>query len=82
MTRMQNRGRPRSSSVPTILLSSFLLALALPACAQEPAPAAPATEDPQPATFRTGAQALVDSAFAALDGMTVGLVTNHTAVVD
>ncbi|MEL7168423.1 MAG: DUF1343 domain-containing protein [Bacteroidota bacterium] len=79
---MRNGERPRSSSVPTILLSSFLLALALPACAQEPAPAASATEDPQPTTFRTGAQVLVDSAFAALDGLRVGLVTNHTAIVD
>ncbi len=30
----------------------------------------------------TGAQRLVDSGFAALDGMRVGLVTNHTATVD
>jgi uncharacterized protein YbbC (DUF1343 family) len=30
----------------------------------------------------TGAQHLVDSEFAALDGLRVGLVTNHTAVVD
>lgn len=30
----------------------------------------------------TGAQRLVDTGFAALDGMTVGLVANHTARVD
>ncbi len=39
---------------------------------------------PPPDTARvvTGAQRLVDSNFAALDGMQVGLVTNHTAMVD
>ncbi len=39
----------------------------------------------QPATrpaVTTGAQRLVDSSFAALDGLAVGLVTNHTATVD
>ena len=35
----------------------------------------------QPAVT-TGAQRLVDADFAALDGLAVGLVTNHTAVVD
>ncbi|MEM8558971.1 MAG: DUF1343 domain-containing protein [Bacteroidota bacterium] len=60
----------------------FLLLLGLPACAQEPVADEPTTHDPRPTTFRTGAQVLVDGAFAALDGMRVGLVTNHTAIVD
>ncbi|MEM9997027.1 MAG: DUF1343 domain-containing protein [Bacteroidota bacterium] len=42
----------------------------------------PKTHDPRPTTFKTGAQVLVDDTFAALDGMRVGLVTNHTAIVD
>ena len=46
----------------------------------EAAPAAPAVSD-SPTPTVTGAQRLVDSRFEALDGMRVGLVTNHTARV-
>ena len=52
--------------------------------AAPPAQAAPAAEPaPEPVSggTTTGAQRLVDSRFAALDGMRVGLVTNHTARV-
>lgn len=40
---------------------------------------APAQETPQP--FKTGAEVLVESNFAALSGKNVGLITNHTATV-
>jgi uncharacterized protein YbbC (DUF1343 family) len=40
------------------------------------------TVGPDTTRVVTGAQHLVDSEFAALDGLRVGLVTNHTAVVD
>ena len=56
--------------------------LTLAACADAPAEAPrPPVPDPQP-LVQTGAQRLVDTGFAALDGMRVGLVTNHTARVD
>ncbi|MEM8598899.1 MAG: DUF1343 domain-containing protein [Bacteroidota bacterium] len=81
--------RIRSAYRPAVVV--LLALLTLPACAQEttpstsePAPEAIASEaqTPQLLPFRTGAQALAARDFAALDGWRVGVVTNHTAVVD
>ena len=53
----------------------FALAVLCAGCGA-PAPAAPPG-----AVVKTGAQVLVESGFAALDGMRVGLIVNHTARV-
>ena len=66
---------------------ALLLLLALAACGGGPQPGATAAAPaglrsaPPDSAVATGAQRLVDTDFAALDGMTVGLVTNHTARV-
>ena len=64
-------------------LTSLLLLLSLAAClgdASRPSASLPALVPSPPVD--TGAQRLVDEGFAALDGRSVGLVTNHTARVD
>ena len=64
--------------------TSLLLLLALAACGggAVEAPAPPAADGPvADSSVQTGAQRLVDGGFAELDGLTVGLVTNHTARV-
>ncbi len=66
-------------AVPVFALALCLLACASPA--DTPAPALNA-EVVGPPVVTTGAQRLVDTRFDALDGMRVGLVTNHTARVD
>ena len=68
---------PRPSMSPFVLL----LAASLAACLEAPAAPPPAPHAPHPAV-QTGAQRLVDTGFEALDGLRVGLVTNHTARVD
>ena len=67
----------------TMTLSSLLLLLSLAAClgdAPQPSPRPPSVVPSPPVS--TGAQRLVDEGFGTLDGMRVGLVTNHTARVD
>lgn len=68
-------------------LPLFLALLAFPAalgCADPAADAAFAVDTTAAPTgpVRSGAQVLADSGFAALQGMRVGLVVNHTARVD
>ena len=64
--------------------AALVLLAALAACAApEPASdAATATASAATPPVVTGAQRLVDTRFRALDGLRVGLVTNHTARVD
>ena len=64
-------------------LSALLALLTLAACGGGAAPATAARPAPPAAdsSVTTGAQRLVDTGFAALGGLTVGLVTNHTARV-
>ena len=57
-----------------------LLALFTAGCLGAPAPAGPAAA--AGSAVQTGAQRLVAERFRPLDGMRVGLVTNHTARVD
>lgn len=67
--------------IPVLVLLSSLLA----GCAQPTdGPRSPQSPAPRPdgAAVVTGAQRLVDERFRPLDGMRVGLVTNHTARVD
>ena len=60
-----------------------LLLAALAACtASPPRPAPLAAPSARAPVVQTGAQRLVAERFRALDGMRVGLVTNHTARVD
>ena len=66
--------------------AALLLALTLAACGGGPqtggaAPAPAAAAVAADSAVTTGAQRLVGTDFAALDGRTVGLVTNHTARV-
>lgn len=61
---------------------TFVLSLLLAACASGAAPAPQAAAAATDTPVRTGAQRLVAERFAPLDGMRVGLVTNHTARVD
>ena len=63
-------------------LSVLLAALALAACGGGVAEAPAARPAPPDSSVATGAQRLVDGGFAELDGLTVGLVTNHTARVE
>ena len=64
------------------MLLAFIAFLAVSACVQTPAEAPrPASRISHP-SVETGAQRLVAERFRPLDGMRVGLVTNHTARVD
>ena len=62
------------------MLTVLLALLSLTACADRPAEPSPAP--PAQPAVTTGAQRLVDTRFDTLNGMRVGLVTNHTARVD
>ncbi|WP_412060242.1 exo-beta-N-acetylmuramidase NamZ domain-containing protein [Rubrivirga sp. IMCC45206] len=66
---------------PAPLLALLALAACLAAPVDEPRASAPTLRAPDAAVV-TGAQRLVAERFAPLDGMRVGLVTNHTARVD
>ena len=64
------------------MFTTLALLAVVAGCSGAPDDAALAPSPRPLAPVQTGAQRLVDSGFAELDGMTVGLVTNHTARVD
>ncbi|MFK7848170.1 MAG: exo-beta-N-acetylmuramidase NamZ domain-containing protein [Rhodothermales bacterium] len=62
----------------TLFSGALFIVLMAGGCQQQPAPV---LIEPVP-VFRTGAEVLYENDFASFQGMTVGLVVNHTARVD
>lgn len=67
---------PRSLLLPSLILALLLMV----GCQPQPAPAQ--TDSAAPAPVRTGAHVLSEAGFGLLAGKRVGLIVNHTALVD
>ncbi len=74
--------RGAASGCPSFFIQFFAALSAtffIGGCQQQPAP--PVLIEPVP-VFKTGAEVLKENGFNAFEGMTVGLIVNHTARVD